>query len=262
MTDFRNRYGAWALITGASSGIGTEFARQLAAQKLNLVLVARRRDRLNELATALKVEHGIQVKVVALDLAKPNFMATLKKQTAGLNIGLVVNNAGFGTAGEFLENSLERELQMLDVNCRAPLMIAHEYGRLMASHRRGGMIIVSSVVSFQGVPYMSHYAATKAYDLLLGEGLWYEMRKLGVDVVTLCPGATATEFSHVAETRPQSGAMLVGPVVKAALDALGHKSVVVAGFRNKLLVFFTRLIARRFATLAAARVMKSMGRGA
>lgn len=261
MTDFRNRYGAWALITGASSGLGTEFARQLAAQKIDLVLVARRRDRLNELATALKVEHGIQVKVAALDLGKPNFMATLRKQTAGLNIGLVINNAGFGTAGEFMENSLERELQMLDVNCRAPLIIAHEYGKLMASHRRGGMIIVSSVVSFQGVPYMSHYAATKAYDLLLGEGLWYEMRKHGVDVVTLCPGATATEFSHVAETRPQSGAMQVGPVVRAALDALGHKSVVVPGFRNKVLVFFTRLIARRFATLAAARVMKSLGRG-
>lgn len=261
MTDFRNRYGAWALITGASSGIGTEFARQLAAQKLDLVLVARRRDRLNELATALKVEHGIQVKVVALDLGKPNFLVALKKQTAGLNIGLVVNNAGFGTAGDFIENSLAREVQMLDVNCRAPLMIAHEYSKLMASHRRGGLIMVSSVVAFQGVPYMSHYAATKAYDLLLGEGLWYEMRKHGVDVTTLCPGATATEFSHVAETRPQSGAMAVAPVVKAALDALGRKSYVVPGLRNKLMVFFTRLIARRFATLAAAQVMKNLGRG-
>lgn len=261
MTDFRNRYGAWALITGASSGIGYEFARQLAAQKLDLVLVARRKDRLNELATALKVEHGIQVKVVPLDLAKPNFLTTLKKQTAGLNIGLVVNNAGFGIAGEFTGNPLTRELQMLDVNCRAPLMIAHEFGKVMAAHRRGGLIMVSSVVSFQGVPYMSHYAATKAYDLLLGEGLWYEMRKSGVDVVTLCPGATVSEFSNVAETTPLASAMPAAPVVAAALDALGHKSVVVPGFRNKILVFFTRFIARRFATLAAARVMKGLGRG-
>lgn len=261
MTDFRNRYGAWALITGASSGLGAEFARQLAAQKLDLVLVARRRDRLNELATALKLEHGIQVKVIPLDLAKSNFMNTLKKQTQKLNIGLVVNNAGFGNSGEFTENTLARELQMLDVNCRAPLIIAHEFGRLMASHRRGGIIMVSSVVAFQGVPYMSHYAATKAYDLVLGDGLWYEMKKHGVDVVTLCPGATATEFAHVAETGPVPGSMPAEPVVKAALDALGHKSYVTAGLKNKLMVFSTRLSPRSLATRVAAQVMKKLGRG-
>lgn len=261
MTDFRNRYGAWALITGASSGLGAEFARQLAAHKLDLILVARRRDRMNELATALKLEHGIQVKVVPLDLAKENFMKVLKKQTAKLNIGLVVNNAGFGIAGEFIENSLDLELRMLAVNCRAPLMIAHEYGKLMASHRRGGIIMVSSVVSFQGVPYMSHYAATKAYDLLLGEGLWYEMKKYGVDVTTLCPGATTTEFSHVAATKPVPGSMPAAPVVKAALDALGHKPYVTAGGKNKLLVFATRLSPRSLGTRIAAMIMKKIGRG-
>ncbi|AFM14624.1 SDR family NAD(P)-dependent oxidoreductase [Turneriella parva] len=260
MTDFRNRYGAWALITGASSGLGAEFARQLAAEKLDLILVARRRDRLNELATALKVEHGIQVKVVPLDLGKPNFMAVLKKQTAKLNIGLVINNAGFGIAGEFTENDLEREVAMLDVNCRAPLIIAHEFGRAMASHRRGGIIMVSSVVSFQGVPYMSHYAATKAYDLLLGEGLHYELKKHKVDVLTLCPGATQTEFANVADTGPVPGSMPVGPVVTAALEALGKKSVVVAGFKNKLMVFSTRLVSRGIGTYIAAQVMKKIGR--
>lgn len=260
MTDFRNRYGAWALITGASSGLGAEFARQLAAQKLDLILVARRADRLKELATALKLEHGIQVKVIPLDLAKPNFMATLKKQTAKLNIGLLVNNAGFGMSGEFTENNLDYEIRMLDVNCKAPLILAHEYGKLMAAHRRGGMIMVSSVVAFQAVPYMSHYAATKAYDLLLGEGLWYEMKKYGVDVLTLCPGSTETEFSHVAETKPMPGAMPVTPVVKAALDGLGHKPYVTAGFKNKLLVFFTRFTPRSMATRIAAQIMKRLGR--
>jgi len=260
MTDFRNRYGAWALITGASSGIGTEFARQLAAEKLDLVLIARRRDRLKSLATELKLEHGIQVKVVPLDLAKPNFMNTLRKQTAKLNIGLVVNNAGFGVAGDFTENPLARELEMLDVNCRAPLIIAHEYGRQMAAHRRGGLIMVSSIVAFQGVPFMSHYAATKAYDLLLGEGLWYEMKKHGVDVITLCPGATATEFSHVADTAPAPGAMAVAPVVRAALDGIGRTPVVVAGLKNKSMVFSTRLTPRRVAATIAGRIMKRLGR--
>lgn len=260
MTDFRNRYGAWALITGASSGLGAEFARQLAAQKLDLILVARRADRLKELATALKLEHGIQVKVVPLDLAKPNFIATLKKHTAKLNIGLVINNAGFGMSGEFTENNLDYELRMLDVNCRAPLIIAHEYGKIMASHRRGGIIMVSSVVSFQAVPYMTHYAATKVYDLLLGEGLWYEMKKYGVDVVTLCPGATETEFSNVAETKPVPGAMPAPPVVAAALDALGHKPYVTAGFKNKFMVFMTRLAPRSMSTRIAAQIMKKLGR--
>lgn len=260
MTDFRERYGAWALITGASSGLGAEFARQLAAKKLDLVLVARRQDRLKELATALKLEHGVQVKVVPLDLAKPNFIATLKKQTAKLNIGLVVNNAGFGISGKFTESNLAYELRMLDVNCRAPLIIAHEYGNIMASHRRGGIIMVSSVVAFQGVPYMSHYAATKAYDLLLGDGLWYEMKRHGVDVLTLCPGATATEFAHVAETGPVPGSMPAEPVVKAALDAMGHKAYLTAGFKNKLMVFSTRFAPRSLATRVAAQVMKRLGR--
>jgi short-subunit dehydrogenase len=260
MTDFRNRYGAWALITGASSGIGAEFARQLAAQKIDLLLVARRRDRLKELATSLKAEHGIQVKVVALDLAKPNFLAALQKQTAKLNIGLLVNNAGFGIAGEFTANSLERELEMLDVNCRASLILAHFYGGRMAAHRRGGIIMVSSVAAFQGVPFMSHYAATKAYDLVLGEGLWYEMKKHGVDVLTLCPGATATEFANVADTKPLPGAMSTADVVKVALEALGRKHFVTAGVKNKLTVFLTRLAPRKAAILVAARIMKSLGR--
>ncbi len=260
MTDFRNRYGAWALITGASSGLGAEFARQLAARKIDLILVARRRDRLNELATALKAEHGIQVKVVPLDLTRPNFLATLQKQTAKLNIGLLVNNAGFGIAGDFTMNSLERELNMLDVNCRAVLQLAHAYGSKMASHRRGGIIMVSSVVAFQGVPFMSHYAATKAYDLVLGEGLWYEMKKYGVDVVTLCPGATATEFANVADTGPVPGSMPVQPVVEAALEALGKKHYVTAGTKNKLMVFSTRFAPRSLAVRIAARVMKSLGR--
>jgi hypothetical protein len=260
MTDFRNRYGAWALITGASSGLGAEFARQLAAKKLDLVLVARRRDRLKELATSLKAEHGIEVKVIPLDLAKPNFLSTLQKQTAKLNIGLVVNNAGFGIVGEFTDNSLERELQMLNVNCRAALILAHAYGARMVAHRRGGIIMVSSVVAFQGVPYMSHYAATKAYDLVLGEGLWYEMKKYGVDVVTLCPGATVTEFANVAGSKPIPGSMPVTPVVEAALEALGRKHYVTAGQKNKLLVFSTRLVPRSLATRIAARVMKSLGR--
>lgn len=260
MRDFKKSYGQWAIITGASSGLGAEFARQLAAKKMNLVLVARRRDRMNELATALKAEHGVEIRVVPLDLSKPNFLTTLQKQTAKLNVGLLVNNAGFGIAGDFTQNSLARELSMLDVNCRAPLVLAHAYGNLLAEQKRGGIIMVSSVVAFQGVPFMSHYAATKAYDLVLGEGLWYELKKHNVDVLTLCPGATTTEFANVADSGPVPGSMPVEPVVAEAFAALGKKPVVVAGKKNKLTVFSTRLAPRSVTTRIAASIMKKLGR--
>ena len=260
MTDFRDKYGPWALITGASSGLGAEFARQLAAHKMDLILVARRRDRLRELEVALKLEHGIQIKIIPLDLSKPNFLASLKKQTEKMNIGLVINNAGFGIAGSFVNHTLEIEEQMLNVNCRAPMLIAHEFGKKMVSYRRGGLIMVSSVAAFQGVPFMSHYAATKSYDLILGEGLWYEMKKFNVDVLTLCPGATTTEFAAVAGSAPSPNSMPVEPVVKEALDKLGQTPVVVSGGKNKFLAIMAQIGSRRLATVIAAKIMKKLGR--
>src|SRR5690606_2449994 len=127
MSEFKQKYGPWALITGASSGIGMEFARQIAAQGLNLVLVARREDKLNTLAGELKAKYGIEVKVVSADLSGDDFMPALKNTTANLEIGLLVNNAGLTTTGAVVDNKLEDELNLLHLNCRAPLILAHEY---------------------------------------------------------------------------------------------------------------------------------------
>lgn len=241
---FQEKYGPWALVTGASSGIGAEFARQLSARGLNLVLAARRRELLEQLGHELE-STGVVVRVVSLDLSRGDFMSTLLPCIEDLEIGLLVNNAGFGVAGRFLENDLRRELELLDVNCRAPVILTHELGRKMVGRRRGGIVFVSSVVAFLTSPFLSHYSASKGFELLLGEGLHYELQRSGVDVLVLCPGGTDSEFHAVAGVRPMSS-MPVEPVVAAGLRALGRKPVTIAGFRNRLMVLGSRWAPRRF----------------
>ncbi|MCX8035641.1 MAG: SDR family NAD(P)-dependent oxidoreductase [Candidatus Sumerlaeia bacterium] len=249
MSSFSERYGPWALITGASSGIGAEFARRLAARGLNVLLAARRKERLDALAEELKAG-GVEARSVEADLSRADFLPTLLAAADGLEVGLLVNNAGFGTSGEFLANPLERELAMLDVNCRAPLALAHEFGRAMVARRRGGIIFVASIMAHLSAPYWTGYAATKAHNLLMAEGLWYEMKQRGVDVLALCPGATDTEFKDVAGIRARYPQMPVGPVVAAALQALGRKPSVIAGFQNRAAYLLLKLLPRRLATMA------------
>ena len=157
---FFERYGTWAIVTGASSGIGEETARQLAARGLSLVLCARRKDRLEALAAKLVAAHGIEVRVLELDVGRLDFAEPLLAEVAGLDVGLVVSNAGFGEKGPFLASNLARDLQMLDVNCRAFLIIAHTFAPRLVARGRGGMIFTSSTAAFQGLPFTAHYAAT------------------------------------------------------------------------------------------------------
>ena len=149
---FIERYGPWALVTGASAGIGAEFARQLSEMGLNLVFVARRRKRLEDLARDLESRSKVQVRIVTADLSQPDFLQLILSVTNSLEVGLLVNNAGFGLAGHFLEHALEEELRLLDVNCRAPLILTHVFGRQMAERKRGGIIFVSSVSGYIATP--------------------------------------------------------------------------------------------------------------
>src|SRR5262249_29465053 len=189
-----DRFGPWALVTGASSGIGEAFARRLAELRMNLVLVARREDRLRRLADELQGRHMIGTRVVSADLSRDDFLPVIEQATADLEIGLLVNNAGLGTVGKFLDNDLNAELAMIYVNNRASLILAHHFGRLMRARHRGGMIFVASFRGFAGVPAMSNYAASKAHSLVFAEGLARELQNDGVTVQALCPGATRTEF--------------------------------------------------------------------
>ncbi len=257
MGDFASRYGAWALITGSSSGIGEEFARQLAKAGLSLVLVARRKKRLKKLAALLENDHGVQVRVAPMDLAADSFLPAIVSLTEDIEIGLLVNNAGFAITGALLDNQEARELEMLYVNCRAPLILTKKFGSKMAKRRKGGIIMVSSIAGFGAMPQWTHYAATKAYSLLLGEGLAHELQKFGVDVLTLCPGSTSTEFHQVAGVH---GGKSMSPVavVAAALRNLGKKTTHIPGFHNLLLASTGRFLPRRLNTKKGAFIVNHL----
>lgn len=258
--DFARRYGRWALITGASSGIGREFARQLAARGLNAVLVARREERLRGLASELEAQ-GVQARIAVIDLCYDGFLEQVRAATDGLEIGLLVNNAGFSMTGSFLDSDPDDMIRLLNLNCRAPLVLAREYGPAMRDRGRGGIIFVASVAAFSGVPLWSHYAASKAYDLLLAEGLAAELRDAGVDVLALAPGTTKTEFLDVAQLNGGLMAMDVEGVVREGIAGLGRRDLVIPGLFNKAGIFATRLLPRAFNRAVFGRFISTMHTG-
>lgn len=260
--EFQKRYGPWALVAGASEGLGAEFARQLAARGLSVVLLSRRAEPLEALAAELMQRYSVKARVAVVDLAAADLEAQLKAATADLEIGLLVYNAAHSGLGEFLDQELASQLRSIEVNCRGPVILSHVLGRQMAARRRGGIILMGSLASGQGVPLVATYAATKAFDLILAEGLWEELRHLGIDVVGCRAGATRTPGYE--RSRPQSGDGIVGetgPVVRAALQALGRQPTIIPGFVNGLAAFFLgRLLPRRAAVSFMGKTMRSMYR--
>ena len=188
----RHTFGPWAIVTGASSGIGKEFARQLAASGFHVVLVARRLSTLEELGGRLATEFGVQYRAVGVDLTEEHFLSKLAEATHDLDIGLVVSNAGTSMLGDFVtmdERALQRSLRL---NVQAHLDMAHHFGQHLARRRRGGLLLTASTAGLQGIPFSAEYAAAKAYVLALGEGLHGEWQQVGVHVTVLLPGATDT----------------------------------------------------------------------
>ena len=250
MKDFGTKYGPWALVTGASSGIGEEFARQLAARELNLVLAARRVDRLEALADQLTREHGVEVRALRADLSRSGAAEGLADATADLEVGLLVNNAGSASAvGTFFQGDDALEADIVQLNAVAPMQLAHHFGRRMRERGRGGILFVSSTSAFQPTPYLANYAATKAYLLSLGEALNLELKGTGVDVTVLVPGATRTEavrwFDGVDFSKVRMPWMEVGPVVRSALGALGRRPSIVPGGLNKVMQFMAKRVMSR-----------------
>jgi uncharacterized protein len=203
---FLERYGTWAVVTGASQGIGRAFADALSAKGSNLVLVARRESMLRELAQQLEARHGVQCVVMAGDLRDRHATGSLLAATRAHDVGLLVAAAGFGAAGPLLAASLDEQLDMLDVNCGAVLAQCHGFGQRFAQRRRGGVVLMSSLMAFQGAPLSAHYAATKAYIQSLAEGLRAEWSAHGVDVIASAPGPIKSGFArragmHMAQTQ-------------------------------------------------------------
>lgn len=229
MSSFLQQYGPYALVTGASSGIGQEIARALHARGLSLILTGRDEARLQALHGELS-----RSMVVVADLAEPSGWDALQEAMQSVEVGLVVANAGFGGAGKFGQYSLERELEMLQINCQVPLKLAHWAGEHLVPQGRGGLIFVSSILAWQGVPFQGHYGATKAYIQSLAEALHEEWKPAGVDVLVAAPGPVATQFSQRAGmviSKADDAVLVAEEIVRA----LGRKRTVVPGSFGKLL---------------------------
>ncbi|PHJ55804.1 oxidoreductase [Nostoc linckia z18] len=193
-----------ALITGASSGIGKAFAEELAARETNLVLVARSEDKLNQLAKKFKEKYQVKVDVIAKDLTEPNAAAAVFDaiQSKGLTIDLLINNAGFGSYGDFAESDRERQVKIVQLNILALVDLTHKFLPIMRQRRSGSIINVSSITGFQPIPYLSVYAASKAFILSFSQALWAENRQYGVRILVTCPGPIETNFFTEANFPP------------------------------------------------------------
>ena len=258
-----NLRGRWALITGASSGLGADFARNLAARGMHLVLTARREEQLNALADDLRRTRGVQVDVIPLDLAREHAPDTLheKVTAAGRTIDMLINNAGLGIYGDFLDIAWERERAMLQLDIVTLAHMTKLFARDMAARRRGYILQVASIGAFQPSPTYATYSAAKSFVLYFGEALHHELKDKGVVVTVASPGVTKTEFFDVAgqeSTLYQRAFMMDSPtVVNIAIAAmLKGKSSVVPGYRNSALAFSTRFVPRQLAARVADQLMK------
>ena len=255
-------HGRWALVTGASSGIGEAFARELAARGMRLVLTARREDRLRALADSLHAAHGTECHVIAEDLAKPGAAGVMWiEATDGREIHLLVNNAGFGLKGPFVDLALDRQAEMVRLNCKTPLELMHLALGPMRARREGGIVNVASIAGYQPIPLLATYSASKAFLLTLSEAVAEEVREDGVRVLALNPGAVSTGFQAVAGTQVDEktlGVRTPEQVVAATLRALERgKTTVVPGLVNRASTVAVRVAPRSIVLRTAKKVMKT-----
>lgn len=250
------------LITGASTGIGAAFARKLAARGRNVLLVARSEDKLITLCNELGRLTGIRAHYFALDLLKPEAPAQLFEETRRreLVIDTLINNAGVGSMGDFLKQDLRRELEMIDLNVKSLVELTYQFLRPMRERKQGTILNVASTASFQPVPYMATYAATKAFVLSFSEALWEENRAHGVHVMALCPGVTDTNFFEAAriERPPMRTIQTAEEVVETALQAMDQrKPSVISGWTNWLTIEAERFVPRSTVIKIAGKALRS-----
>lgn len=249
MKRLTERYGPWALVTGASSGIGEAYARRLASDGMNVVIAARRVERLDQIAADLRRRHAVEVRTVEADLATSLGVETIAKAVADVDVGLIVSNAGSAHPGHFLASTVEEQLDTVRLNVTTTVEVAHVLGERLVARGNGALIFTGSTAAFAGVANLANYAAAKAFVGTFAEGLSREWHKQGVDVMVVHPGPTRTEMVQMDGV--DFGAvpmnwMTPEQVVKKSLKALGRKTVLVPGAANKIQRFiFTRLLPRR-----------------
>lgn len=250
---FYEKYGPWALVTGASSGIGKSFCYYLASQGFHLVIVARRRERLETIADDLQKTYKVQVVVVEADLSRDDFLVPLQQATQDIDIGLLVNCAGFAVTGEFISHDVSVDVDLLHLNCRAPLILSHYFGKKMAVRKKGGIINIASASAYLPIPFWSSYSASKVFLLNFSEALWFEMKKYKVDVIAVCPPSTETEFLSIAKINMPG----IPPerVVATSVKYLGKKLSVTVGSGLAMSMALMKLFSRKVVVLMASKII-------
>ncbi|MBL8679583.1 MAG: SDR family NAD(P)-dependent oxidoreductase [Myxococcales bacterium] len=247
----RERYGRWALVAGGSEGLGASFARALAGEGHDLLLVAERAEPLESFAQEISREFSVRAEAIVCDLSDRGALDDLIVRTQSLELGVLVCNAAYVPFGPFVETSREDKLRALAVNCEAPLLLVDAIAPKMASRNKGAIVIVSSMAGRQGSALFATYAATKAFDLVLAESLWDELRAHGIDVVGVCAGATRTPgWERSGAEPPWYAPPVTEPdlVAREALGALGERPSLVAGVINRAATFaMERLLPRKLA---------------
>jgi hypothetical protein len=258
VTDLRG-YGPWAVVAGASEGIGAAFADELARAGLNVVLAARRPAPLDALATRLRDTRRVEARTVVVDLATSEGLDALSEACDDVAVGLVVVNAAYAPIGRFLDRDEDDLRRVVELNCATPVRLARRFAPAMVERGRGGLVIMSSLAGQQGSPGIVTYAATKAFGAVLAEGLWAELRGSGVDVVACVAGAVLTPGLARAKQRRAPGTVTADVVATAALGALGHGPRAVPGGLMKVSsVLMSRLIPKRAAIAVIAKASSDL----
>lgn len=254
--NFKQKYGGWALVTGATSGIGEQIAKQLAEDGMNLVLVARREKELKDYAQTLAAQHSVETEIIVADLATQEGVDKVK--AAQRDIGLIALSAGLETNGAFEKLDLEGERRMLQVNATATMELSHHFSKTMVSRGKGAILLVASMFGQMASPYFSTYAGSKAFVIGFGQSLYGELKPKGVDVSILSPGLTKTPMATktgVNWNKVPMAAKAPEKVAKVALDGIGKRVVTVPGIRNNIMVVMGDLSPRKIMASMMTRML-------
>ncbi|HPI88327.1 MAG TPA: SDR family NAD(P)-dependent oxidoreductase [Spirochaetota bacterium] len=261
--NFAYQYGPWALVAGGSDGIGRAFSLELARRGLNVIIVGRREHLLRSVYSEIKENYPVQVKAIKTDLRKNESRNGLMNATAGKEIGLLVYNAAMSPIGEFIDTPADDLYGAVETNCLGPLSLVRHYASLMKPRGKGGVILMSSMTAFQGTPLVAAYGATKAFNLILAEGIGYELSPSGIDVLACCAGATLTSnyinSKPDRSRKPPATEMTPEMVVEETMKALGKKRVLIPGRLNRIFGFIlSRLLPRKLTVSLFGKNMYSL----
>jgi len=231
--EFKEKYGSWAIVTGATNGIGRAFVEELILLKFNIVIIGRNQDALSELSKKIE-KNNLKSSPLNLDLSLPSSLDKIFEVTDKLNVGLIVLSAGFGNYGDFVDNNLSDNCKMIDLHCKSRMKMCHHYANLFKNQKRGGIINLSSIVAYQGTMRAANYSAVNAFLQNFNEGISMELKKYSVDVLSVCPGPVNTGFEKTAKMKFLISSS-AKTVANAAIKSLGRKSTVFPGILAKVL---------------------------